>query len=68
MRQSPVVDTSDTARTLSDGDSFTFSSLLALEPHGPDTFVGVSPAMGEMVVVTPQGNGTFAVAGRLPAP
>ena len=41
-----------------------------LVTHGANivTFVGVSPAMAEMVVVTPQGNGTFAVAGRLPAP
>ena len=41
-----------------------------LVTHGANivTFVGVSPATGEMVIVTPQGNGTFTVAGRLPAP
>ena len=41
-----------------------------LVTHGANvvTFVGVSPAMAEMVIVTPQGNGTFTVAGRLPAP
>ena len=38
--------------------------------HGANivAFVGVSPAMGEMVIVTPQGDGTFSVAGQLPAP
>ena len=41
-----------------------------LVTHGANivAFVGVSPAMAEMVIVTPQGNGTFTVAGRLPAP
>ncbi len=41
-----------------------------LVTHGANivTFVGVSPAMAEMVIVTPQGNGNFTVAGRLPAP
>jgi len=41
-----------------------------LVTHGANvvTFVGVSPAMAEMVVLTPQGDGTFTVAGRLPAP
>jgi hypothetical protein len=38
--------------------------------HGANivAFVGVSPAMAEMVIVTPQGNRNFTVAGRLPAP
>ncbi len=38
--------------------------------HGANivAFVGVSPAMGEMVIVTPQGGGALTVAGRLPAP
>lgn len=36
------------------------STILAL--------TGVSPAMGEMVVVTPQDGGKFAVAGRLEVP
>jgi phosphohistidine phosphatase SixA len=41
-----------------------------LVTHGANivTFVGVSPAMAEMVIVTPQSDGTFTVAGRLPAP
>jgi phosphohistidine phosphatase SixA len=41
-----------------------------LVTHGANVlaFVGVSPAPGEMVIVTPQGNGTFTVAGRLPVP
>jgi len=41
-----------------------------LVTHGANVmaFVGVSPAMAEMVILTPQGNGTFTVAGRLPAP
>jgi phosphohistidine phosphatase SixA len=41
-----------------------------LVTHGANivTFVGVSPAMAEMVIVTPRGNGNFTVAGRLPAP
>lgn len=41
-----------------------------LVTHGANivTFVGVSPALAEMVVVTPQGDGTFTVSGRLPAP
>ncbi len=43
---------------------------MILVTHGANVtaFVGVSPAMGEMVIVTPQGNGTFTVTGRLPAP
>jgi broad specificity phosphatase PhoE len=41
-----------------------------LVTHGANivAFVGVSAAMAEMVIVTPQGAGTFTVAGRLPAP
>ena len=41
-----------------------------LVTHGANVvaFLGVSPAMAEMVIVTPQGNATFTVAGRLPAP
>lgn len=43
---------------------------LILVTHGATvaTFVGVSPAPAVMVIVTPQGNRTFTVAGRLPAP
>jgi acyl-CoA thioesterase II len=37
------VNTSDTARASDDAGPRDFSSLLALEPHGPDTFVGLSP-------------------------
>ena len=38
-----------------------------LVSHGSTivALTGVSPATGEMVIVTPQGNGKFAVAGRL---
>lgn len=38
-----------------------------LVTHGANilAFVGVSPAMAEMVIVTPQGGGAFTVAGRL---
>ena len=41
-----------------------------LVTHGANVlaFVGVSPAPAEMVIVTPQGTGTFAVAGRIPVP
>lgn len=41
-----------------------------LVTHGANivAFVGVSPAMAELVILTPHGDGTFAVAGRLPAP
>ncbi|MGH7300230.1 MAG: histidine phosphatase family protein [Candidatus Rokuibacteriota bacterium] len=41
-----------------------------LVTHGVNivAFVGVHPAMGEMVIVTPRGDGSFTVAGRLPAP
>jgi phosphohistidine phosphatase SixA len=41
-----------------------------LVTHGANivAFVGVTPAMAEMVIVTPQGDGTFTVTGRLPAP
>ena len=40
---------------------------LVLVSHGSTivALTGVSPATGEMVIVTPQGNGKFAVAGRL---
>jgi acyl-CoA thioesterase II len=37
------VNTSDPTRAIYDGRPRDFASLLALEPHGPDTFVGVSP-------------------------
>jgi acyl-CoA thioesterase-2 len=40
------VNTSDSTRGLAEAAPRTFSSLLALEPHGPDTFVGVSPPYG----------------------
>jgi phosphohistidine phosphatase SixA len=42
----------------------------SLVTHGANivTFVGVSPAMAEMVIVTPQGGGGFTIAGRRPAP
>jgi len=38
-----------------------------LVSHGSTivALTGISPATGEMVIVTPQGNGKFAVAGRL---
>ena len=41
-----------------------------LVTHGANVraFVGINPAPAEMVIVTPQDNGTFTVAGRLPAP
>ena len=41
-----------------------------LVTHGANivAFVGVSPAMAELVILTPQGDRTFTVAGRLPAP
>jgi broad specificity phosphatase PhoE len=40
---------------------------LVLVSHGStiSALTGVSPGSGEIVVVTPQGGGTFAVAGRL---
>jgi broad specificity phosphatase PhoE len=40
---------------------------LVLVSHGSTimALTGVSPATGEMVIVTPQGEGRFAVAGRL---
>ena len=43
------------------------SGNLVLVSHGSTivALTGISPATGEMVVVTPQGNGQFAVAGRL---
>ena len=43
---------------------------LFLVTHGSTThaLTGVSPAMGEMVVLTPQPGGGFRVAGRLSAP
>ena len=37
------MNTSDTTRAGDDTRPRDFSALLALEPHGPDTFVGVSP-------------------------
>jgi acyl-CoA thioesterase-2 len=40
------VNTADTGRALDHVRPRDFSSLLALEPHGPDTFVGVSPPYG----------------------
>ena len=41
---------------------------LVLVSHGStiSAAVGVMPAMGEFVVVTPEGGGRFAVAGRIP--
>jgi broad specificity phosphatase PhoE len=43
---------------------------LVLVSHGSTivALTGVSPGTGEMVVVTPQGGGKFAVAGRLEVP
>jgi phosphohistidine phosphatase SixA len=43
---------------------------LVLVTHGSTiaALTGVHPAMGEMVVLTPQGDGRFAVAGRLAVP
>jgi broad specificity phosphatase PhoE len=43
------------------------SGNLVLVSHGSTivALTGVSPGTGEMVIVTPQGNGKFAVAGRL---
>ena len=43
------------------------SGNLVLVSHGSTivALTGVSPGTGEMVVVTPQGNGKFSVAGRL---
>lgn len=43
---------------------------LFLVTHGSTTyaFTGVSPGTAEMVIVTPQGDGGFRVAGRLPLP
>jgi broad specificity phosphatase PhoE len=43
---------------------------LVLVSHGSTilALTGVSPATGEMVVVTPQGDGKFALAGRLEVP
>jgi phosphohistidine phosphatase SixA len=43
---------------------------LFLVTHGSTTYAltGVSPGMGEMVVLTPQAGGGFRVAGRLSAP
>lgn len=40
------MNTPDTSRPVDDARPRDFSSLLALEPHGPDTFVGISPAYG----------------------
>jgi phosphohistidine phosphatase SixA len=43
---------------------------LVLVTHGANimAFVGASPPMGGMVIVTPRGGTTFAVAGHLPPP
>ena len=43
---------------------------LVLVTHGStiQAVTGINPATAEMVVVTPQGNGRFAVAGRLSVP
>ena len=43
---------------------------LVLVTHGATTlaFTGVSPATAEMVIVTPEGGGSFRVAGRIPLP
>lgn len=43
---------------------------LVLVTHGANimAFVGANPAMGGMVIVTPQGAGSFTVAGHLPPP
>ena len=40
---------------------------LVLVSHGSTilALTGISPATGEMVIVTPQGGGRLAVAGRL---
>ena len=40
---------------------------VVLVSHGSTivALTGISPATGEMVIVTPKGNGQFAVAGRL---
>ena len=40
---------------------------LILVTHGTNIaqWTGVHPAMGEMVILTPRGDGTFTVAGRL---
>ena len=45
-----------------------FRSILVTHGANIVAFVGVSPAMAELVIVTPHGNGTFSVAGQLPAP
>ena len=41
-----------------------------LVTHGANVvaFVGASPATAEMVIITPEGNGAFTVAGRLRTP
>ncbi len=60
-----------------DSQTAAFKELLAQAPrqgnlvlvtHGSTTlaFTGVSPATAEMVVVTPDSNGGFKVAGRIP--
>ena len=43
------------------------SGNLVLVSHGSTivALTGISPGTGEMVIVTPQGNGKFTVAGRL---
>jgi broad specificity phosphatase PhoE len=43
------------------------SGNVVMVSHGSTilALTGISPATGEMVVVTPQGNGKFSVAGRL---
>lgn len=56
-----------------------FRTLAGARPAGGNTilvthganilaFVGVHPAPAEMVIVTPRGDGSFTVAGRLPVP
>lgn len=46
------------------------SGNVVMVTHGStiSAITGISPATGEMVVVTPQGDGKFAVAGRLEVP
>src|SRR3990172_12150082 len=44
-------------------------NLILVTPQVKITaLTGVFPAQGEVVVLTPQGNGTFRIAGRLPPP
>jgi hypothetical protein len=41
---------------------------LVLVTHGANILplTGIHPAQGEVIVLTPEGNGAFRVAGRLP--